>query len=548
MSRSREAGAEPRSRLETVVKVVKLGPLHARLALVLLALLVLAGGFNLYSTLVTTELYLQEVNQSMNLDLASNIVRMKHDRLLGDDGEVRTGGIEELLHWMMVVNPGPQFYLLDPDGKVLAFDPMAGEVLNDQVSIGPIREFLAQQRSPDSRRRTVLGDDPREPARSKVFSVAPLPLGAAAQPPAQRRPGGSPGQRRPEGSPTQHYLYIVLASHQVDSAAERLRDSYILRLSTRNGLAYLAVVLLSGLFIFGRMARPLRRLAARMQEFRPQESGEDSASTAGDEVRLLEGTFDRMAERIERQMEDIERMALARRELIANVSHDLRTPIASLRGYLDTLVLKDGALSQEERDEYLQIAVRQSERLGKLVQELFELTKLDAREVKPKLERFKLAELLQDNVQRFQLRAMEKGVRLRADFDPDLPPVRADIGLMERALENLIDNALRFTPAGGSVSLELREDPNRLEVRVVDTGCGISAEDLPHIFDRHWRSRSGTATVSEGAGLGLAITRRILELHDTGLEISSSPGVGTTASFFLASAPRTRPFVLADLQ
>ena len=295
------------------------------------------------------------------------------------------------------------------------------------------------------------------------------------------------------------------------------------------------------------MTRPLRRLAARMQDFRQEDSGDEPVSTGGDEVRLLERTFDRMARRIDHQMEDIERMALARRELIANVSHDLRTPIASLRGYLDTLALKNGALSKEERDEYLQIAVRQSERLGKLVQELFELTKLDAREIEPKLERFKLAELVQDNVQRFQLRAMEKGVRLRADFDPDLPPVRADIGLMERALENLIDNALRFTPAGGSVSLELREDPNRLEVRVIDTGCGIFADDLPHIFDRHWRSRSGSATVSEGAGLGLAITRRILELHDTGLEISSAPGVGTTASFFLAAEPRTHQLVLADL-
>ena len=508
---------------------MKLRSLHARLAAVLLILLVLAGGANLYSTLVTTELYLQEVNQSMNLDLASNIVRMKHDRLLGDDGELRTGGFGELLHWMMVINPGVQFYLVDARGKVLAYDPMAGEVLSDRVALGPIREFLDQRRIPGRRLRTVLGDDPREPARAKVFSVAPIPL----------EEGFTEAPR--------HYLYIVLASHHVDSAAERLRDSYILRLFARNGLAYLAVVLFAGLFIFGRMARPLRRLATRMQEFRPQESGDGPASTDADEVRLLERTFERMARRIESQMEDIERLGVAHRELIANVSHDLRTPIASLRGYLDTLVLKNGALSKEERDEYLQIAVRQSERLGRLVQELFELTKLDAREVEPSMERFRLAELVQDNVQRFQLRALEKGVRLRADFDPDLPPVRADVGLMERALENLIDNALRFTPQGGSVSIELHEHPNRLEVRVIDTGCGISAEDLPHVFDRYYRSRSGAAT-SEGAGLGLAITQRILELHDTVLEISSTPGVGTTASFVLASEPRTHQLVMADLQ
>ena len=512
---------------------MRLGSLHARLAAVLLLLLLLAGGFNFYSTLVTTELYLQEVNQSMNLDLASNIAKMKHDQLLNIDGDVRVDGIQELLHWMMVVNPGPQFYLLDLEGQVLACDQMAGEVLNDRVSVAPIREFLDQRRFPGRRLRTVLGDDPREPGQRKVFSAAPIPLAA----PAVRLGRGAP----------RGYLYIVLASHHVDSAAERLRDSYILRLFARNGLVYLSVVLIVGLFMFGRMARPLRRLAARMQDFRPRDSGDDPIAGDQNEVRLLERTFDRMALRIEGQMEDIERMALARRELIANVSHDLRTPIASLRGYLDTLALKNGSLSKGERDEYLQIAVRQSERLGKLVQELFELTKLDAHEVEPKLERFQLAELIQDNVQRFQLRALENGVRLRADFDPDLPPVRADVGLMERALENLIDNALRFTPEGGSVTVELHEDSGRLEVRVIDTGCGISAEDLPHIFDRYYRSSSGSSTASEGAGLGLAITRRILELHDAELEVASAPGVGTTASFRLVAEPRTHQLVLADL-
>ncbi len=517
---------------------MKLRSLHARLAAVLLLLLVLAGGFNLYSTLVTTELYLQEVNQSMNLDLASNIVDMKHEKLLGADGELRTEGIDELLHWMMVVNPGPHFYLVSLEGEVQAYDKMAGEIEMDRVSIEPIRDFLDQRRWPDRRQRTIRGDDPRAPGVRKVFSAALIPPEGA---------GGRSG--RPSlGSRPSGYLYIILADHPVDSATERLRESYILRLFARNGLAYLGVVVIAGLFIFGRMVRPLRRLAARMQEFRPQESGDDPTSIDSDEVRLLEQTFEKMAGRIESQMEDIERMALARRELIANVSHDLRTPIASLRGYLDTLALKNGALSKQERDEYLQIALRQSERLGRLVQELFELTKLDAHEVEPNMERFRLAELVQDNVQRFQLRAIEKGVRLQADFDPDLPPVRADVGLMERALENLIDNALRFTPSGGSVTIELREEPNRLWVRVVDTGCGISAEDLPHIFDRHYRARSGAATNSEGAGLGLAITQRILELHDTALDISSKPGGGTTASFALAAELRTHQLAAADLR
>ncbi len=505
---------------------MKLRSLHARLALTLLVLLLLAGGFNLYSTLVTTERYLQEVNQSMNLDLASNIAKMKHRDLLDKKGEILADGLDQLLHWMMVVNPGPQFYLVSPSGEIFAYDKMAGEVQRDRVRLEPIHRFMDQRQRSSRPTRTVLGEDPRDPSRPKVFSVAAIP---------------------PEGS-LKGYLYIVLASHRVDSAAERLRESYILRLSTRNGLVYLGVVLLFGFLGFGLLTRPLRSLAARMQTFRSQEADPAPVSllAKSDEVHLLDQTFDQMSQRIEHQMEQIETMNSSRQELIANVSHDLRTPIASLRGYLDTLALKDSVLSKSERDEYLQIAVRQSERLGTLVDELFQLTKLDAHEVEPRFERFRLAELVQDNVQRFQLKATEQGVDLIAEFDPDLPPVRADIGLMERALENLIGNALKFTPRGGSVTIELREDPNRLRVRVVDTGCGIAAEDLPHIFDRYYRSRSGNA-VAQGAGLGLAITRRILELHHSQLEIQSTVDVGTTVAFSLVAEARTHQLTLADL-
>ncbi len=505
--------------------------LHTRLAAALLLLLVLVGAVNLYSTLVTTDLYVQEVIQGTNSDLALNIARMKSDQLLTADGRIPSDGIDQLFHWMMVVNPGPRFYLLALDGEIVAYDPSAGELGRNRVDVEPIRRFLEQLDGGDlaSGRpaMTILGEDPHEPGSRRVFSAAPIP---------------------PDGRPV-GYLYIVLSSQHVESVADRLRDSYILRLSTRNFLAYFGVVLLSGLMVFGFLTRPLRRLVSRMKEFLQSgdDGGRDADLEVGDEVRLLARTFDEMTQRIERQMSDIERMSGAHRELIANVSHDLRTPIASLQGYLETLVLKGAAVTDAEREEYLQISLRQSQRLGRLVEELFELTKLEAKEVKPCLERFRIAELVQDNVQRFQLQAASKGVRLAADFDPGLPPVFADIGLMERALENLIENALRFTPEGGSVTVELREELHRLAVRVVDTGCGIPAEDLPHIFDRHYRSRFNNAASTTGAGLGLAITRQIAELHGSELEVESNVGAGTVFSFSLTVAPRTHELTLADV-
>jgi signal transduction histidine kinase len=143
-----------------------------------------------------------------------------------------------------------------------------------------------------------------------------------------------------------------------------------------------------------------------------------------------------------------------------------------------------------------------------------------------------MAELVQDVVQEFQLRATERGVRLEAQLGVDFPFVEADIGMMERVLENLVENALRHTPAEGRVTVRLIPDDRLLHVEVEDTGCGIAAEDLPRIFERFYRVGTDRST-TEGSGLGLAISKRILELHGCPIEARSTPGQGTTFAFGL---------------
>jgi len=250
----------------------------------------------------------------------------------------------------------------------------------------------------------------------------------------------------------------------------------------------------------------------------------------GDEVDRLTQTFEEMSERITLQVSKLKEIDLLRRELIANVSHDLRTPLASLQGYLDTLLLKEGQLTPEEQRRFLETASRHSERLGKLVGELFELAKLDAQVTPIRVEPFSMAELVQDVVMKFQLRAEQAGVTLKAEVTPDLPLVSGDIALMERVLENLLDNAIRYTPAGGRVTVSIVRQNGKLSVRVSDTGKGIAEENLPYIFDRFYRGDT-SADRAGGAGLGLAIAKRILELHGSSLSAESRVNVGTTFVF-----------------
>ncbi len=223
-----------------------------------------------------------------------------------------------------------------------------------------------------------------------------------------------------------------------------------------------------------------------------------------------------------------------RRDLIANVSHDLRTPLVSLRGYLELLATRGAQLEPAQRAEYLGIALRQSERLGTLIDELFELAKLDFKGTTLQCERFVLAELAADVVQKFALEAQSRGVALQLESPERHAFVAADLGLLERVFENLVGNALRHTPAGGTVSVQVERHGNLLEVTVADTGRGIPPGELPFLFDRYWRGRASSA--GDGAGLGLAITRRILELHGSTIRAESDGANGSRFRFALPLA------------
>jgi signal transduction histidine kinase len=161
-----------------------------------------------------------------------------------------------------------------------------------------------------------------------------------------------------------------------------------------------------------------------------------------------------------------------------------------------------------------------------------DLAKLDSHEIVLHREPFNLSELVQDLVQKFQLKAKEKQINIVTNIQEELPFADADIALIERVLENLMENAIRYTPQGGSIRVVLTPEREDISVQVSDTGRGIPEEELPHIFNRFYqldKSRKG----EKHSGLGLAITKKILELHERSIEVTSSPGSGTTFSFHL---------------
>ena len=223
----------------------------------------------------------------------------------------------------------------------------------------------------------------------------------------------------------------------------------------------------------------------------------------------------------------------ARRDLIADLSHDLRAPLVAMRGCLELLVLRGASLSGEERRHYAEIALRQSERLASLVDELFELSTLDFKGAAIERESFALGELASDVMQKFAVGAAQRRIGLGVEVAAGVPAVEADLRLIERVFDNLIVNALRHTPDGGTVEIRVALASQGVRVEVADTGSGIPAAELPFVFDRHFRGAAARRDDPRGNGLGLTIARRIVELHGGVLRAESEPMRGTRFLFEL---------------
>ncbi len=484
--------------------------LCARLALAFVALFLVLGIAFLTLTHWSNNRYYQEVTQNLNQSLAMYIVQRAP---LIQDGIVNTTAMTDLATLVMTVNPIVEVYLLDPSGKVLTHTLPADTQIRPEISTQPLQHWLNK-----SQPFPILGDNPRAGQGERVFSVWPVT----------------------DNEELAGYLYVILGGQNAQSLSDSLRGSYILKQSFAGLAVILLFAIVSATLIFAVLTSPLRKLAQQMDNFQQQElqlrtsPSHETTTPIRDEIAYLSSTFTAMRARIRDQMQKLEDTDRLRRELISNVSHDLRTPLSSMQGYLEMLTRP--AITLEERQTYMDIAFKHCRRLTQLVKELFELSKLDAGRVMPELENFSLAELLQDVVQKYSLLAQQKQISLSSRKTDQLYMVNADIALIERVLENLIDNALRYTPQNGSIELTLTHKSSSVEIGIQDTGIGLAEEDIPHIFERYYCAQKPTEFHQQSTGLGLAIVKRILELHGSVIRVESTRHQGTQFTFPLALA------------
>jgi signal transduction histidine kinase len=481
-----------------------------KIILTFIFLLVTVGAVYTLLTFYLTSKYFEEISQRLNGQVAQHLIDEKFQDTSPflKDGSVNKPLFGDIMHDMMAVNRSIEVYLLNEGGTILysvVLDHDQADKPATQISVLPILDFI------DSKgEKYILGDDPRNPSNKKIFSAAAFEL--------EGRKG---------------YIYIILASQEFVAVTNSLAGSYFLKLGLGATVATLLFAAFIGAFSIWYLTKNLREIINTVRRFKEGDLSARISNAEKIDLSILAETYNGMADTIVSNIDELKSVGSLRRELVANVSHDLRTPLAIMQGYIETLQIKKNTITEAERSKFIDIIQKSIEKLSKMINQLFEYSKLEAKQITPQKEPFSIVDLTHDVYENYQALAKDKKIIVNLDVKEKLPLVFADISLVERVIQNLMDNALKFTPPDGTVTIGLNADKNDVFVTIKDTGIGISKKEITHIFERFTKADSNKSEL--GAGLGLAIAKKILEIHNSTLNVISQPNQGTTFTFGLSS-------------
>ncbi|WP_396637884.1 ATP-binding protein [Maribacter sp. R77961] len=478
-----------------------------KLWIAFILLILLMGSSYIFITGYLTHKHNQAITQRVNANVAEHVIQEKFQNTAPflEDGSVNKELFGDLMHDMMAVNRSIEVYLLDKTGEIqysVVLEHNENEP-SKSVSLAPIEAFIEKGGT-----EFVLGDDPLNPEESKIFSAAPFHI------------DGKEG-----------FIYIILAGKEFQLISDNLLGQYFTKLGIGATLLTMLFAALIGILSIWFLTKNLRLITQTVRKFQEGDLDIRIANPEASDIEVFAHSFNEMADTIVDNMDKMKSVDTLRRELIANVSHDLRTPLAILKGYVETLQIKRDALSEEQKQEYLQITHENIDKLSKLINQLFDYSKLEAEQVAPIKEPFSITELSHDLIAKFKVLAEQKSITLNLDNPEANCMVFADVSLVERALQNLIENAIKYTEIGGKVTLSLLKKGKNIEINITDTGTGIPVNEQPFIFDRY--KQVNKSAKKQGYGLGLAIVKKIMDLHDTTITVLSKPKEGSSFIFNL---------------
>jgi signal transduction histidine kinase len=298
-------------------------------------------------------------------------------------------------------------------------------------------------------------------------------------------------------------------------------------LSLRSTLLLMAAAVVGAMVIFYSPRRRLRALEHAAHRLGEGDLSARAPQKGGDEIARVAAAFNRMAGELETRDAALRTSDALRRQMMADVSHELKTPLTAMRGFIETLRMPEVVLDADRRNRYFETIDRETRRLERIVKDLLDLARYEGGGVVLQRRLFDIERLFAHVAGRHERDAHTKGVAISIHVDPHADQVVADPDRVEQAIENLVGNALRHTPAGGTITLRATQADGAATLSVSDTGAGIAAEHLPHVFERFYKVDAARAAESTGSGLGLSITKAIVERHGGTIHVTSQPGQTT---------------------
>ncbi len=294
------------------------------------------------------------------------------------------------------------------------------------------------------------------------------------------------------------------------------------------GCVAVILAILAVSYITGRITKPIVEMNKTVRSFSNGAFESRVPVVSYDEVGQLAGSFNIMADKLNA-------LEQARRSFVANVSHELRSPLTSMRGFLEAM--QDGTIQPEEFGKYLDVVIGENRRMTAMVNDLLNLARIESGQYSLKKEAFDINELIRRTLITFEARISAKSIDVNVELDPEPAYVEADADQIAQVVHNLVDNAIKFSPAGGKLRIGAAQQKKDVLIHVANTGAGIAEEDVPYIFDRFYKAeKAHTPSGSSGTGLGLSIVKRIIDQHEQSISVSSEKGGETIFRFTLKRA------------
>jgi signal transduction histidine kinase len=469
-----------------------------RFAIIIFSLITVLGLLFIIITYLATTYYHQASTQLLNKEVAAHIAEFT--------SPFTPSGIDKrkadsVFKSAMVLSPSAEVYFLDTSGKVIYYEPSEKQVRVWNIPLPPIRTYIAAKGE-----KYIRNTDPRDPDHSKIFSAAEVY----------------------ETKKSLGYIYVILGSEKSKGITDLIFGSHILNLAIR---AFVIIILLSFVLSFIYLKRIRRNFQQMISVLERFESGDYAARfnlKKQGELEPVTSAFNKMADLLSTAISKLTKSEKERKNFIATISHDLRTPLSIARGYTETLLLKreKGDVTAEEQERYSQLIYSKMLQIENMVKQLFELSRMDAVEFKPFKEPFVLAEIVQEAITTFQLIASEKKISLKCVQCLYHVWINADISMLERVVQNLIENALKNTPEGGYIKTLMIAEGNELIFKIENNGPPLS-HDLIQWINQFRNVDMLLEKRPQKSGLGLVIVQRILHLHGAALNAHVADGINT---------------------